>query len=160
MKKYTYTNTMPYTYDPAHRGAPYLIGDAYKNHGEFLESVAKYHRGLDYMVNPATSYDEGSDIESLNASVKSSKCSLAQVFGPDFDTILDTYMANVHSTLWIFMVDIGEEITEYHMSASEFYNFTCMFGYMTRASGSHLLKIRYKAVSGKMLKWLEEKVEA
>ena len=62
MTSITYTNNMPYSYDPTHRGAHYMIGNAYKNNGEFLESVAKFHRGLEYLVNPATSYDNGSDI--------------------------------------------------------------------------------------------------
>lgn len=155
MKKYTYTNTMPYAYDPNHARSHYLIGNAYKNHGEFLESVAKHHRGLDYMVNPATSYDKGSDIPSMNASVKSGKCSLADLYGDCFKTIFDTYMANVHSSLWIFMVDCGEQITEYHMNKAEFADFVTMFGYIDEASGSHLLKIRIKDVSIKMVKWLD-----
>ena len=98
MTSITYTNNMPYSYDPTHRGAHYMIGNAYKNNGEFLESVAKFHRGLEYLVNPATSYDNGSDIEELNASVKSSGASLACVYGFDMKTILDTSFANVHSS--------------------------------------------------------------
>lgn len=158
MKKIAYTNTMRYTYDPMHKGAHYLIGDAYKNYGEFCESVAKYHRGLDYIVNPATSYDEGSDIESMNASVKSSNASLACVYGPDFDTIVNTYFANVHSTLWIYMNIIDDEVTEFHMNATEFREFLNAWAGLAKESGSGLQKIRIKKTSGKMLKWLEDRV--
>ena len=141
MKKFTYTNYMPFSYDPSRKGAKYLIGDKYKNHGEFLESIAKFHRGLDYLVNPTTSWDTGSDIESIHASVKSSKSSLARLYG------------------WIFMVDIGDEITEYHMDATEFSEFLDAFGATGIESGSHLMKIRIQAVSKKMLVWLEERCE-
>lgn len=158
MKKFEYTNNMPYTYDPTHKGAKYLIGDAYKNAGEWFESIAKFHRGYDYMVNPATSYDEGSDIEEMNASVKSGGASLACVYGPDMETILDTYFANVHSTLWIYMVNVGEEITEYHMNADEFREFLENWAGLSRESGSNLLKVRIKKTSGKMLHWLDKKV--
>lgn len=157
MKVITYTNAMPYTYDPNHRGAHYMIGDAYKNNGEWFESVAKFHRGLDYMVNPNTSYDTGSDIEELSASVKSSGASLASVYGNSFTQILDTYFANVHSTLFIYMVAVDDEITEYHMNAKEFREFTTEWAGLARESGSHLLKIRFKKTSNKMLKWLDER---
>lgn len=155
MFKYTYTNNMPYAYDPSRKGSKYLIGGKYKNHGEFLESVAKFHRGLDYLVNPTTSWDTGSDIESLHASVKSGKSSLARVYGNSFEVIKETYFANVASTLWIFMVDIGDEITEYHMNAEEFSKFLDVFGRTGIESGSHLMKIRIQGVSSKMISWLE-----
>lgn len=157
MKRYTYTNTMPFTFDPNHRGAHYLIGGKYKNHGEWLESVAKYHRGLEYLVNPATSYDEGSDIESLNASVKSAGCSLACVYGPTYEAIKETYFANVHSTLWIYMQDFGEEIVEWHMNREEFEAFLDEFHEMAKESGSGLQKVRTKK-NLKVIKWLEERV--
>ena len=71
MFKMMYEIKMPYEYHAERKGSKYKIGDAFKNGGEFLESVAKCHRGLDYLVNPATNFDEGSDIESEHASVKS-----------------------------------------------------------------------------------------
>jgi len=158
MTAITYQNTMPYTYDPDHRGAHYLIGEAYKNHGEFCESVAKFHRGLEYLVNPTTSYMDGSDIESLNASVKSSNATLADVFGNSKEQIVNTYFANVHSTLFIYMVDIDEQITEYHMNANEFREFIDNWAGLAVDSGTHLTKVRFKKTSGKMIKWLEERV--
>lgn len=157
MKKFSYPNTMPYSYDPTHKGAHYMIGDAFKNNGEFAESVVKFHRGYDYIVNPATSYDTGSDIEEMNASVKSSGASLACVYGFDMQTILDTYFANVHSTLWIYVVIVDDQVTEYHMNAAEFRDFLNNWGKLTRESGSNLMKVRIKTTSGKMLTWLDEK---
>lgn len=159
MNKYEYTNTMPYIYNAERAGAKYTMdgGKTWKNHGEFLESVAKFHRGLEYLVNPATSYDCGSDIEEMNASVKSSGASLASVYGNSFAQIADTYFANVHSNLWIYMVNTDEEIIEYHMNASEFRKFIEKWGVLAKESGSHLTKIRMKKTSGKMIAWLEEK---
>lgn len=159
MRKFTYINNMPYSFDPTRKGAKYLIGDTYKNHGEFLESVAKFHRGLEYLVNPTTSWDTGSDIESLHASVKSGKASLARVYGNSFEEIKRTYFANVASTCWIFMVDIGEEITEYHMNADEFSQFLDEFGATGVESGSHLMKIRIQGFSKRMHNWLENYCE-
>lgn len=158
MKRYEYTNNMPYEYDPTHRGSHYKIGDAYKNTGEWFESVAKYHRGLEYLVNPITSYDMGSDIESMSASVKSGNCTLASIYGPSKEAILDVYFANVHSTLWIYMANIGETIIEYHMNKDEFSEFLMEWGVTDRESGTQLIKVRTKKTSGKMLKWLDKKV--
>lgn len=157
MKKFAYINNMPYEYDPMHKGAHYKIGEKYKNTGEWLESVAKFHRGLDYLVNPTTSYDTGSDIESLNASVKSAGASLARIYGNSYEQIADTYFANVHSTLWIYMVAIDDEIIEYHMNAKEFREFLDNFHEMAIESGSHLTKVRLRK-NQKMIKWLEERV--
>ena len=161
MKRYEYTNTMPYTYNSEKSGSKYSMdgGKTYKNHGEWLESVAKFHRGLEYLVNPATSYDTGSDIESMSASVKSSNASLACLYGNSFGQILDEYFKNVHSTLWIFMIDIDEQIVEYHMNAKEFRTFLETWAGTAVESGSHLTKVRIKKVSAKMVKWLEENVD-
>ena len=161
MKKYEYTNTMPYIYDSERAGAKYSMdgGESFKNHGEFLESAAKFHRGLEHLVNPATSYDTGSDIESMSASVKSSNASLACLYGNSFEQIVNEYFKNVHSTLWIFMIDIDEQIIEYHMNAAEFKKFLEAWAGTAVESGSHLTKVRIKKVSGKMVRWLEENCE-
>lgn len=160
MKKYEYTNTMSYIYDGERKGSKYSMdgGITFKNHGEFLESVAKFHRGLEYLVNPATSYDTGSDIEEMDASVKSSNASLACLYGNSKEQIIEEYFKNVHSTLWLFIVDIDEQITEYHMNADEFRIFLDEWATTAVESGSHLTKVRIKKTSGKMVKWLEERV--
>lgn len=160
MKKVEYTNIMSYIFDADRRGSKYSMdgGETYKNHGEFCESIVKFHRGLEYLVNPTTKWNEGSDIESLNASVKSSNATLASIYGNTPQQILDVYFNDVHSTLWIFVVDIDNEITEYHMNKEEFKEFMDFWGEFATASGSHLKKMRIKKVSGKMIKWLEERV--
>ena len=160
MKKYEYTNTMNYIFDANRRGSKYSMdnGETFKNHGEFLESVAKFHRGLEYLVNPATSYDTGSDIEEMNASVKSSNASLACIYGNTKEQIIEEYFKNVHSTLWIYMIDIDEQIIEYHMNAKEFKEFLNEWATTAIESGSHLTKVRIKKTSGKMVKWLEERI--
>ena len=160
MTKYTYTNEMPYIYDPTRSGAKYSMdgGKTFKNAGEWRESITKFHRGLDYLTNPTTKFDEGSDIESLNASVKSSKATLACLYGHSFDEIVSTYFERVHSTLWIFVEVIDDDVVEYHMNAIEFRAFLEQFGALGIESGSHLLKVRIKATSAKMLAWLDERV--
>ena len=159
MTRIEYTNTMAYEFHPERNGAKYKIGERFKNGGEFLESIAKHHRGLEYLVNPATSYDKGSDIESEHASVKSGKASLARVHAETFDEILEIYFANVASTKWIYMVKIDEVITEYHMNRNEFEAFVRMFGRLGIESGKHEKKIKFLATSSKTIAWLEARVE-
>ena len=161
MKKYEYANTMPYIFESERKGSKYSLdgGNTWKNHGEWCESITKFHRGLDHLVNPATSYDTGSDIEEIDASVKSSNASLACLYGNSKEQIIEEYFKNVHSTLWIFVVDFGEEqIAEYHMNAEEFREFLNEWATTAVESGSHLTKVRIRKVSGKMVKWLEEKI--
>lgn len=161
MFKIEYKNDIPFTYDASHKGAPYSLdgGITHKNGGEFCESSAKHHRGLDYKVNPATTFDKGSDIESLNASVKSSGASLACLYGTSKEEILDEYFSRVHSTLWIYMVNIdNESMIEYHMDANEFRAFLNEWAGLAKESGNNRYKVRIKKTSGKMIKWLEEKV--
>ena len=162
MFKIEYKITIPFTYDASHKGAPYSLdgGNTFKNGGEFSESCAKHHRGLDYMVNPSTTFDNGSDIEELNASVKSSGASLASLYGTNKEEILDEYFARVHSTLWIFMVNLDNEtMVEYHMNADEFRAFLNEWAGLAVESGKvRRYKVRLKKTSGKMIKWLEERV--
>lgn len=159
MKKISYTNNMPYIYSPDRKGAKYSMdgGQTYKNHGEFCESVAKFHRGLEYLVNPTTAWNEGDDIENLQASVKSGKCTLAPIYGNDFDTIINQYFNEVPSKLWIYVTDIDNTISEYHMNAEEFKSFLKVFGRLGKESGTHLTKVRILETSAKMLTWLDER---
>lgn len=160
MFKEEYINEMPYIFDNERKGSKYSMdgGETWKNHGEWCESVAKFHRGLEYLVNPRTKWDEGSDIEEIKASVKSSKSTLACIYGNTEEEIKNIYFETVHSTLWIFVVNIDEMITEYHMNAKEFREFLEVWGRTGIESGSHKTKMRITPVSGKMIKWLEEKV--
>jgi hypothetical protein len=158
MIKLEYINTMPYEYHPDRRGAKYKIGGKFKNSGELCESIAKHHRGLDYLVNPSTSYDEGSDIESEGASVKSSGATLACLYGETLDEIIETYFAKTASTKWIYVVRVDEIITEYHMNAKEFGEFIKAFCRLDRESGKIEKKVRFRDTSAKTIAWLEERV--
>ena len=155
MTKIQYEITMPYEYHAERTGAKYKIGDTFKNGGEFLESVAKHHRGLEYLVNPTTKWNEGSDIESEHASVKSGKATLACLYGETFEEIFDKYFATVVSTKWIYMVQIDNKVVEYHMDKEEFKKFIRVWGAIGHESGTHRNKIRIKATSATMIMWLE-----
>jgi hypothetical protein len=157
MTKLEYINTMPYEYYPERNGAKYKIGDKFKNHGEFCESIAKHHRGLEYLVNPSTTYDKGSDIEREKASVKSGGATLACLYGESLDEIIKTYFAKTASTKWIYVVIIDELVTEYHMDAKEFEEFIRAFCRLDRESGKTEKKVRFRNTSAKTIKWLEER---
>jgi len=156
MKKISYIITIPYAYNADRNGSHYTLdgGKTYKNNGEFLESVAKHYRGLDYMVNPSTSYDNGSDIPELNASVKSSGATLASITGETVEDILKTYFERVHSTLWIYMVRIDDTATEYHMNRAEFERFLRTW-YKVDKDRNGQLKVRFKKTGPSMVRWLE-----
>ena len=157
MFKIEYKIEIPFTYDASHRGAPYSLdgGLTHKNNGEFTESCIKHHRGLDYMVNPSTTFDSGSDIEELNASVKSSRFTLVnKTLADTFDETVNLYFETVHSTCWIYAVVLEEEVTLYTMNADEFKSFLYAFTALNERN-----VIRAKATSTKMIKWFEEKVE-
>lgn len=160
MIKVQYTATIPYFFNPNHKGAHYSFdnGKTYKNNGEFLESAAKHQRNLEYLINPATAYDQGSDIESLNASVKTPTASLACIYGNDKNDILEKYFKNVYSTLWIFMFMTNETVYEYHMNKAEFQEFLQIFGKLDRDAKTNKNKIRIKNLTKNMLEWLEDRV--
>ena len=158
MLKYEYEINLPYEFHPERNGAKYKIGEKFKNAGEFLESVAKCHRGLDYLVNPTTEWDKGSDIESESASVKSGKASLCRLHGESFEEIFEGYFASVASTKWIYMVQVDAIAIEYHMNKDEFKEFVKQFGRLGVESGKHEKKIKFLATSGKTVAWLEARV--
>lgn len=157
MKIITYINTLPYVYDPDHRGSHYLINGSktYKNRGELLESVAKFQRGLYTEVNPTTTWDNGSDIESEKASIKSSEASLGRGIGT-----LENYFKNVASKLfiWIELNDQTQEVTEYQMNKQEFFIFVSQFTRIHNMSNHKEQCIRFLKTSQRMRKWFAEMV--
>lgn len=159
MKILNYINTLPYIYDANHRGSHYLINgaSAYKNHGELMERIAKHHRGIFTEVNPNTSWDTGSDIESECASIKSSQASLGRGSGT-----LENFFNKVASTKFIW-VELNEEtqvVTEYHMNKQEFYEFAREFTGIHPMSNHKEYCICFLKTSKRMLKWFEERVVA
>ena len=161
MKKTSYIITMPYTYEPERKGSKYRIGDKYKNHGEFVESVLKYHRGLDYLVNPTTSFDKGSDIESEHMSVKSDLASLASVYGATKEEILTEFFTKCVSEYFTWATDKDNEMTEYTMTKSEFYEFCIEFGKLGVESSDkkkNNYKVRFNRTSKVMIEWFETRL--
>lgn len=156
MKKSVFTMNFHFEYDPAHRGAPYsLDGEHYMNAGEFAEVADKLCKGLGSSKDANTPFDKGSDIAETMTSVKSSKATLtgAQI-GYDFESIKRCYFARVHSTNWDYVVIMDDTLTVYNMDAVEFESF--MDNWATYCKDRNV--IRFKATSGKMLNWLDERV--
>ena len=69
------------------------------------------------------------------------------------DTSLTCYFERVASTSWAWVVPMDETLTVYVMDANEFEQFTREWASYTNEG-----RIRYKATSGKMIKWFEERV--
>ena len=112
------------------------------NAGEWCEAQYKYVLGLEAVKDANTAFDAGSDIETLHRSVKSSKATLtSEVLGRDMDTS------------WAWIVPMDGTLTAYVMDANEFEQFTREWASYTNEG-----RIRYKATSGKMIKWFEERV--
>ena len=154
MKKATYVVNVPYVFDPAHKGAPYSLngGTNWTNGGELKETLLKAALGYEARKDANTPYDMGSDIEELNASVKSNKATLVnKVLGSNYMEVKATYFATVHSTMWIWVSLVDEVLVAYYMNAEEFSEFMDNW-----ASFDNSRKvIRFKAESMKMLQWLE-----
>lgn len=155
MKKEVYIGLKKYTFDPDHKGAHYTFdGIKYMNAGEWCEAQYKYVLGLEAAKDANTAFDAGSDIEQLHRSVKSSKATLtSEVLGRDMETSLTCYFERVASTSWAWVIPMDETLTVYIMGANEFEQFTREWASYTNEG-----RIRYKATSGKMIKWFEERV--
>lgn len=159
MEHITYKMPLSYEYEAERRGSKYKIkgADTYCNAGEFKESICKAHRLLDYLHNPTIAYDKGSDIESEKTSVKSSKASLACLYGTSKEEILAEYFAKVASIKWIWVEVVDEEVHEYRMNKTEFQEFCKEFGRLSKESGCDRMKIKFLAYSSKMGAWFAER---
>ena len=155
MKKFISTAIPAHQYDPDHKGAHYTFdGSHYLNNGEFAEAVLKSCMGYACEKDANTAFDAGSDIEELHMSVKSSKATLVnEILGKDMESSLNTYFDRTASESWAWVVIMDDTCTAYIMNADEFRTFTTEW-----ASYNNEGRIRYKATSGKMLKWFEERV--
>ena len=153
MKKQVYEISLPYTFDPTHKGAPYTFdGSHWSNHGDFIEIMVKYHMGFDPRKDGNGAYDVTSDIAEIRASVKSSKATLVnKKLGDDMAESLDTYFRNTHSNKFFFGHDIDGELHVYMMNAAEFRTFCETFANYDK--GRQV--VRFKSASGKMLSWLD-----
>lgn len=96
------------------------------NSGEFFEAAIKYTHGYKPIKDASTPYDEGSDIEEENTSVKSWDFTLANKCKDNsFEKVLIQFFRNVHSSRFIFgWVDIdANEVVEINMNTNEFHEF-------------------------------------
>lgn len=167
MKKVTYINEMPYIYDASHARSHYLPNgsDKYKNRGEIIESIAKYHRGIYTDSNPNTSWENGSDIESEHASVKSSEGGLGRNIGGYNNTASEKIKAYFKGTaskvfIWIEWNEKTQEVTEYQMNKKEFGAFIQKFTRVHNMSNHKEVCVRFNKSSQKMLNWFEERTAA
>ena len=155
MRKSIHDIPIKYTFDPDHKNAHYTLdGVHFMNGGDLAEVVTKAIYGYKPVKDASTRYDLASDIEELNASVKSSKFTLVNTKLADtFEATIDRYFETVHSTRWIYTVIIDDTATLYEMNKEEFKEFLYTF------TGLNERKlIRCKATSGKMIGWFEERV--
>lgn len=163
MIKITYINEMPYIYDENHARSHYLLngGTAYKNRGETIESIAKYHRGIFTDSNPNTAWNEGSDIPSEHLEIKSSEGNLGRgIEGNTTNLKIKNYFKGVEKNKKWAYIEWDEEtqiVTEYHMNKSEFGQFVRLFTRTHNMSNHKELCIRLRPTSKKMIAWFEEK---
>ncbi len=156
MTKTEYTINFNFAFDPAHKGAPYTLdGEHYMNGGEFAEVADKMVKGFGSKKDANTPFDKGSDIEETATSVKSSKATLTSAqIGYDFESIKRCYFARVHSTNWDYVVVLDDTVITYNMNAAEFESF--LDNWSSYCKDRNIIRI--KATSGKMLRWLDERV--
>lgn len=157
MKKQIFPITFKYNFDPARRGAKYTLdGEHWLNAGEFVEIAVKSGLGLELRKDANTSFDEGDDIPELKASVKSPKFTLTTVnLGDSKDEIIRNYFERTASETVVWGFIAGEEVVTYWMSMAEFAEYLENWGYFDK----HTRYVRGKALSGKMLNWLDERAE-
>lgn len=155
MNKATYEINIKYTFDNNRKGAKYSIdGIHFFNSGELAEIMDKSVKGYKVAKDANTAYDKGSDIEETNTSVKSGKATLtSKVLGTNKIEVLNTYFKTVYSDNWDWVVIIDDTITIYNMNAKEFREFAEEWS----AYDESRKVVRFKATSGKMIKWLEER---
>jgi len=155
MEKLIADITLDYTYNTAHKGANYTLdGTRWMNGGEFAEVITKAVLGYKPVKDGNSKYDTASDIMELNASVKSSRFTLANVkLAETFEETIDKYFETVHSTLWIYTVVVEKTATLYYMNKDEFREFLYKFSGLNER---HL--VRGKHTSGKMIAWFENRL--
>lgn len=152
MKRIESEIKIDYTFDNNRKGAKYTLnGLNWMNHGEFAEIVTKNILGFESVKDANTAFDKGSDIPEIKASVKSSKASLTNMKLADtFEESVNEYFKRTHSKIFIYTVIIDENATLYTMNKKEFRLFMMNFSNLNERK-----VIRFKATSGKMVKFLE-----
>lgn len=155
MKKYTIPAVM--RFNPTRKGARFeYAGKAY-NAGEAVECAIGLHfEG--HWEKDHVAFDAGSDVETINASVKSYKATLVSpslIKATDFEGIVNEYFARVHSTRFIWGAEVNGEILCYEMNKNEFHKFvTSGLWKMDSSRGS----VRQAVCSAKVIAWMENQI--
>ena len=154
MKKFTAENTLAFTFNADHKGAPYTIdgGAHYMNGGDFAEIALKNALGLPAIKDGNGDFRKVSDVPELSMSVKSSKATLTTAkLGNNADEILANFFPVCASKCFAWVVIVDNIINAYIMDADEFKAFTIEWGRYD--ADRHV--IRFKISSAKMITWLE-----
>ena len=136
-----------------------------KNAGDAREWAVCRHYMVERTAHDSLAYDKGSDLDAggKHISIKSSAFTLMSgnlCKGRDtFDGIWNLYAERVHSDTFAY---VTLDFTVYEMNLDEFKRFVYAFGYVERESAKNggAMKIRLRKESGKMLRWLADKVAA
>ena len=155
MTKSVYPLTIDYIYDSTHSGAHYTLdGVHYMNAGEWAEVATKAVLGYELSKDASTPFNEGSDIEEIHASVKSSRATLVNYRLADtFEGSVKRYFEEVASSVFIYTIVLEQEVTLYTMNATEFEDFIRQFSALNERG-----VIRFRSTSTKMIAWLENHI--
>ena len=158
MKKFTAENTLSFTFNADHKGAPYTIdgGAHYMNGGDLAEVAFKHALGLPAVKDGNGDFRKVSDVPSLSMSVKSSRGTLTSVkLGNSFNEVIANFFPVCASNRFAWVVIIDNIISAYIMDADEFKDFTMTWGRYD--ADRHV--IRFKITSAKMIVWLESRCQ-
>ena len=169
MTKNEYFNEMPFELTGKPRAQYHIIGaNGFCNHGNLLESMVKYHRGLDYLSNPNTDGIKGFDIPEEKIEVKSSECGLGRAIGEVWFTQsqqIKYYFQHADpEKRWMYVVynEKTNMVTEYIMSKSEFGGFIriALRKKQFMQSNGKSLNVRFRKTTRDQIAWLESKCAA
>lgn len=137
-----------------------------KNEGIAREWALCHHYNVERTAHDSLAYDKGSDLDTADGKHISIKASAFTLMSgnlcegiEDFDGIWNLYESRVHSDTFAY---VTADFTVYEMTLGEFKMFVYTFARTERESEKNggAMKIRLRKESGKMLKWLAEKVAA
>ena len=167
MIKNEYVNEMPFELTGKPRAQYHIIGhNGFCNHGNLIESMIKYHRGLPYLSNPNTSGSVGYDVPEEKMEVKSSECGLGRDIGErDFSVSqqISWYFKNRdHDDKWLYGVynEKTNMVTEYIMNKSEFGAFLhiALRKKQHKQSNGKSINVRFRPTTRDQIEWLENRV--
>lgn len=155
MKKTSHVNTLNHLYNANRKGAKYSLnnGETWCNHGEYAECLAKKVLGYDTEKDANTRFDKAHDINEINASIKSWKCSLTDMpLADNFDEYVEKFFAiSDDNTTYIMVNDYADMVDLYYMNAAEFRMFVEKFGSWEKSRN----KVRLEKAMSKMVIWME-----